>query len=94
MSIQLLAHQVISQVPVPGPATAPPELQSKISVVLGFLLYGVMAAAVVGVLVTAGGMVLAHKRGSWDDHGGKLGAILIGCLLAASASALVKFFML
>lgn len=93
-SIQLLAYQVITQVPVPGPAVAPPELQAKGTAVLGFILWGVMLLAVVGVLVCAGTMVVAHRRGSWDEHGAKLGALILGCVLAGAASGVVSFLML
>lgn len=87
-----LAGLVSLQVPDPKPQ-APPEVQNKINTMLGFGLTLVIAACVAGVLIVAGRMVIAHRRGELGDSAGGLAAVAAGCVLAGSASAVVRFFM-
>ena len=49
--------------------------------------------AVLGVLITAGMMVVAHNQGRGGDHMGRLGFVFGGMVLAGSAALLVNMVM-
>lgn len=77
-------------VPNPTPK-APPVVEEKIDLLLGFLRYGVIAACVAGVFIVAAKAALSHRRGELGDVVGNLGAVAAACVLVASGSALVGF---
>jgi hypothetical protein len=86
----ITARVPMADVPNPSPQ-APPEIKAKVDTILGMLRYGVIAACVAGVFIVAGKAALAHRRGELSDVMGQLGAVMAGCLLVASGSALVGF---
>lgn len=81
-----------SDVPNPTDRNAPPELEAKVQLVLGLLAWAGTAAGVTGVLVTGAMMAISHKRGETSEHMSRLGMVLGGCVLVATAGPLVKFF--
>ena len=50
------------------------------------------ALAVIGVLVSAGMMMIANNRGQGAEHGTRLGWVFGGCIIAGSAAGLVGVF--
>jgi hypothetical protein len=73
----------------PGEGTAPPG-SDKLTTLVGYVAWGVFALCVVGVLVAAGRMALAHHRGGGGgEQATSLGWVLVACVVAGSASALV-----
>jgi hypothetical protein len=86
----MTAPAPMADVPNPAPK-APPEIAAKVDSVIGLVRYAVIAACVAGVFLVAGKAALAHRRGELHDVMGQLGAVVIGCVLVASGSALVGF---
>nr|WP_198151450.1 hypothetical protein [Kibdelosporangium sp. MJ126-NF4]CEL15625.1 hypothetical protein [Kibdelosporangium sp. MJ126-NF4]CTQ90336.1 hypothetical protein [Kibdelosporangium sp. MJ126-NF4] len=74
--------------PQPG---APGPLKNKVSLVLGIAAWAGTAAGVAGVLVTGSMMAISVKRGESSEHMGRLGMVLAGCVLVATAGPLVEF---
>jgi hypothetical protein len=87
-----LAKVPMSSVPDPEPQ-APPGIEDKVNTVLGFILYLVIAACVVGVLIVAAKMALAWRRGELAEQMGGLFGVAGACVLAGAASGLVTFLM-
>lgn len=77
---------------VPDPVSTAPPGSDKLTMVLGWALYVVIALAVLGVFVVAGKMVLSHRRGEGGEHASSLAFVLIGCILIGSASGIVSMF--
>lgn len=77
---------------VPDPkSNAPGELTSKVDTVLGIVAWAGTAAGVLGVLVTGAMMAVSLKRGESSEHMSRLGMVLGGCVLVATAGPLVSF---
>ncbi|MFJ2025392.1 hypothetical protein ACIODW_16565 [Streptomyces sp. NPDC087897] len=77
---------------VPTPTRrAPQALTSKIDVVLGIAAWAGTAAGVAGVLITGTMMAISMKRGESSEHMSRLGMVLGGCVLVATAGPLVTF---
>ncbi|MET8132274.1 hypothetical protein [Streptomyces sp. NPDC005251] len=77
---------------VPQPAAnAPGELTSKVNTVLGIAAWAGTAAGVAGVLITGAMMAVSVKRGESSEHMSRLGMVLGGCVLVATAGPLISF---
>ncbi|WP_405467389.1 hypothetical protein [Streptomyces griseoaurantiacus] len=77
---------------VPHPTgNAPGELTSKVDTVLGIVAWAGTAAGVLGVLVTGTMMAVSVKRGESSEHMSRLGMVIGGCVLVATAGPLVSF---
>ncbi|MFD7873810.1 hypothetical protein ACFV5G_06715 [Streptomyces sp. NPDC059766] len=77
---------------VPQPVSnAPGELTGKVNTVLGIVAWAGTAAGVLGVLVTGAMMAVSLKRGESSEHMSRLGMVLGGCVLVATAGPLVSF---
>lgn len=73
----------------PGRGIAPPGSGHLVTLV-GYVAWGTFALCVVGVLITAAQMAVAHQRhGGAGEHAARLGWVLAACAVAGSASALV-----
>lgn len=79
-----------SDVPDPG-REAPPELAEKVNTVLGIAAWAGTAAGVAGVLITGAMMAISVKRGESSEHMSRLGMVLGGCVLVATAGPLISF---
>ncbi|MFF4168558.1 hypothetical protein [Streptomyces sp. NPDC001744] len=79
-----------ADVPKPG-MDAPKELTSKVNDVLGIVAWAGTAAGVAGVLITGAMMAISMRRGEGSEHMGRLGMVLGGCILVATAGPLVSF---
>jgi ribose/xylose/arabinose/galactoside ABC-type transport system permease subunit len=77
---------------VPQPTRdAPGELTDKVNTVLGIAAWAGTAAGVAGVLITGAMMAISVKRGESSEHMSRLGMVLGGCVLVATAGPLVNF---
>ncbi len=47
-------------------------------------------AGVIGVLISAGSMMLAHRRGEGSEQAAKLGWVMGGCCVAAASASVVN----
>ncbi|WP_089157720.1 hypothetical protein [Micromonospora sp. NBS 11-29] len=70
---------------VPGP------LATKVEQALGLVAWAGTAAGVLGVLVTGAVMAVSHKRGESSEHMSRLGVVLGGCILVATAGPIVTW---
>ena len=61
--------------------------------IVKWIAWIVFALAVIGVLVTAGAMMINNRRGQGGEHAASLGWVFGGCILASAASGLVGMFM-
>ena len=76
----------------PGAGEAPPGSDGVITIVK-WIAWIVFALAVIGVLATAGAMVINNRRGQGGEHAATLGWVCAGCVLASAASGIVGMFM-
>lgn len=90
MSLLLTAPalDVLAAVPDPGEGVAPPG-SAGLLVILSWVAWGVFAVIVGGVLVQAGRMGMAHRRGEGMEVTGGLVVALIAAVIAGSAAAIV-----
>jgi len=93
--VDLLAARAITALPmdIQQPAPKRPPGTEGLDVILSWAMYTVMFLAVLGVLITAGMMVVAHNQGRGGDHMGRLGFVFGGMVLAGSAALLVNMVM-
>ncbi|MGI5455850.1 hypothetical protein ACQEWB_22245 [Streptomyces sp. CA-249302] len=77
-------------VPQPG-RNAPDQLTGKVNTVLGIAAWAGTAAGVAGVLITGTMMAISLKRGESSEHMSRLGMVLGGCVLVATAGPLIQF---
>ena len=93
--VDLLAARVTAAVPtdIKQPTPQRPPGTEGLDVILSWALYTVMFLAVLGVLITAGMMVVAHNQGRGGDHMGRLGFVFGGMILAGSSALLVNMVM-
>ena len=76
----------------PGAGEAPPG-SDGVTTIVKWIAWIVFALAVIGVLVTAGAMMINNRRGQGGEHAASLGWVFGGCILASAASGLVGMFM-
>ncbi|MFF4354385.1 hypothetical protein [Streptomyces sp. NPDC001530] len=92
MSLLLAASHLLADGNVPQPVSnAPGELTGKVNKVLGIAAWAGTAAGVAGVLITGAMMAISVKRGESSEHMSRLGMVLGGCVLVATAGPLVNF---
>lgn len=84
---------VAAPMDITQPTPQRPPGTEGLDVILSWALYTVMFLAVLGVLITAGMMVVAHNQGRGGDHMGRLGFVFGGMVLAGSAALLVNMVM-
>lgn len=82
------AVDVLAAIPNPGQGEAPPGSGGLLKI-LGWIAWGVFGVIVAGVLVQAGRMGLAHRRGEGVEVTGGLVSALFAAVVAGSASAIV-----
>ena len=72
----------------PGQGVPPPGAEG-IATIIQWVAWTVLAVCVVGVLLVAGRMAVAHRRGEGGQYVGELGLVLAAAVLVGSASALI-----
>lgn len=88
MSLLVSTVDVLAAVPNPGQGTPPPGSAGLLTL-LGWVAWGVFACCVGGLLITAGRMALAHRRGEGVEVSGGVVTVLIATVIAGSASLIV-----
>ncbi len=84
----LVAGPAAADVGAPSP-TRPPGTEG-LDTLLSWGMWLVTFAGIVGVLIAAGSMMLAHRRGEGGEQASKLGWVLAGCCMAAAAAPIVN----
>jgi len=87
MNLVVAAYDVLA-VPDPGQGTAPPGSGGLLTI-LGWGAWCVFAVIVGGVLMVAGRMAMAHRRGEGVEVSGGLVLTLAAAVIAGSAAAIV-----
>ncbi|MGI5401193.1 hypothetical protein ACQEVG_17380 [Streptomyces sp. CA-135486] len=88
----MITPLLVKAAAVPNPGrNAPGELTGKVNTVLGIAAWAGTAAGVAGVLITGAMMAISLKRGESSEHMGRLGMVLGGCVLVATAGPLITF---
>ena len=72
--------------------SAPGDLETLVSKLLGLVAWAGTAAGVAGVLITGIMMAVSMKRGESSEHMSRLGMVLGGCILVSAAGPLADFF--
>ncbi len=75
---------------IPQPTGVQPPGTTGLSMVLNWTFWGVTFLCVVGVLMVAGAMAVAHRRGEGGEHLAKLGWVMGACVLGAAGAQLVN----
>ncbi|GIJ48189.1 hypothetical protein Val02_50750 [Virgisporangium aliadipatigenens] len=78
-------------VPKPKPELGGTNLDTTARKLLGLLRWAGMASGVFGILVSGTMMSLQYKEGQNQEHVGRLGMVLAGCVIIATAAYLVGF---
>lgn len=76
--------------PNPQP-NLPGGLEGKMNTLLGLLMGIAIFACVAGIIICGILMAVASRRGSMEDHFGRLAGVMIACVLIGGAAALVMF---
>jgi hypothetical protein len=99
MRISDIYHGVLLRIPevdVPKPdgegEPIPDDLVDKVVQTMNLIAWGGTAAGVIGVLITGATMAISHKRGEASEHMSRLGLVMGGCVLVATAGPIVDFF--
>lgn len=80
-------------IPNPKP-DAPKELQDKVNLILGLIMWGAIIAAVAGFLFCAIRMALALRNHELGEKAGSLAGPAGACLIIGSAAGIVNFLVL
>jgi hypothetical protein len=88
----LVLSTVLPMIAQPSP-TAPPGAD-RIQTILSWAMWIVVACAVLGLLLTAGMMVLSHMQGRSQEHMGRLGYVMAGMVIAGGAATMVNTLLL
>ena len=75
---------------IPTPTGVQPPGTQGLTTVLNWTFWGVTFLCVVGVLMVAGAMAVAHRRGEGGEHLAKLGWVMGACVLGAAGAQLVN----
>ncbi|MFJ2561320.1 MULTISPECIES: hypothetical protein [unclassified Streptomyces] len=89
MTLAETGQQALLAAPDPTKGGGNPPGWDKLLTVLHWVFLAVTMACVAGVLVVAGRMAMAHRRGEGSEHMGSLGIVMAACVLAGSASGIV-----
>ncbi|WP_193614286.1 TrbC/VirB2 family protein [Nocardioides lijunqiniae] len=84
------AHADVDFDPTPE---LPGDLQGKLNSLLGMGMGLAIFACIAGLIICAALMAIASRRGSLEDHMGRLGAVMAACVLIGSASSIVFWMM-
>lgn len=75
---------------VPAPRPVRPPGTDGLTVMLGWGMWLVTFLGIVGVLISAGSMMVAHRRGEGGEQASRLGWVLGGCVVAAASAQMVN----
>ena len=75
---------------VTQPSPVRPPGTEGLTTLLNWGMWLVTFAGIVGVLIAAGSMMLAHRRGEGSEQAAKLGWVMGGCCVAAASASVVN----
>jgi hypothetical protein len=75
---------------IPDPSPVRPPGTEGLTTLLSWGMWLVTFAGIVGVLISAGSMMLAHRRGEGGEQAARLGWVLGGCCVAAAGASMVN----
>ena len=87
-TLALTATPAVADVNQPSPVR-PPGTEG-LTTLLNWGMWLVTFAGIVGVLIAAGSMMLAHRRGEGSEQAAKLGWVMGGCCVAAASASVVN----
>ena len=87
-TLVLAASPASADVSQPTPIR-PPGTEG-LTTLLNWGMWLVTFAGIIGVLITAGSMMLAHRRGEGSEQAAKLGWVMGGCCVAAASASVVN----
>ena len=86
--LALTPTPAVADVTQPSPVR-PPGTEG-LTTLLNWGMWLVTFAGIVGVLIAAGSMMLAHRRGEGSEQAAKLGWVMGGCCVAAASASVVN----
>jgi hypothetical protein len=86
----LLAGAGPAAADITPPSPSRPPGTEGLTTLLNWGMWVVTFAAIIGVLIAAGSMMLSHRRGEGGEQASKLGWVLGGCCVAAAAGPIVN----
>jgi hypothetical protein len=87
------ASVLIGQAPTFEPLAPPGGFGTGVPTILSWVAWFVTAGAVLGFLIAAGKLVLAHRRGEEVQVFSGIGMIALGCLLFTAAGPLTNLLL-
>ena len=72
------------------PTPQRPPGTEGLTTLLNWGMWVVTFAGIIGVLIAASSMMLAHRRGEGGEQASRLGWVLAGCCVAAAAGPIVN----
>lgn len=76
---------------VPDPAPIAPPGSDKFINIMAWAKWVALAIAVLGLIAAGAMMAINSRRGEGSEHAGRLGGVLAGVIVIASAGAIVGF---
>lgn len=70
--------------------TAPPGVEAMVEKVIGWLMWAGWAAVIVGFIVAGIMLVISNDRGMGNENVKKVGLVIIGAIIIASALTLAN----
>jgi hypothetical protein len=80
--------RLLLDVPNPGHGSPPPGFD-KFVTILKWLTAVSLGFCVLGFIVCAASIAVSHRSGGGGDAGGRVGSVMLACILIGSASAIV-----
>ncbi len=75
---------------VNSPTPQRPPGTEGLTTLMNWGMWVVTFAGIIGVLIAAASMMLAHRRGEGGEQASRLGWVLAGCCVAAAAAPIVN----
>lgn len=70
--------------------TAPPGVEAMVEKVIGWLMWAGWAAVIVGFIVAGIMLVISNDRGMGNENVKKVGLVIVGAIIIASALTLAN----
>lgn len=83
-----ITASALAQVPNPGRGKQPPGFD-KFALLMSWVAYIGFAVCVLGLIVCGATMAIEHRNGGSGGMGGRVGQVMIGCIIIGTASGIV-----
>ncbi|GAA2066219.1 hypothetical protein GCM10009801_12380 [Streptomyces albiaxialis] len=91
-SLHVSAQDILLAAPPKPGRKAPGPLKEAVNNALSLASWVGTAAGVAGVIITGAMMAVSMKQGQGSDHLPRLGMVMGGCVLIATAGPVIGFF--